>query len=411
MRLQHRRLLVLGFVTCAVFSAFARATAAMPAVVGKVVRSSNATVDGNRLLPNGTILSGDAVTVGEGGLVLLSYSPTGRAVLAGSTSVRFRSTKGNVEAQLISGTLAVERQNRDAFVVKTSSYSIEPQGEGRAEFVVALLPDKKATVETDHGKVVITDGLSGETYTLREGLVAQISAPAPQSPTPAEAPQRKAIGQVLSGSGATQNEKPLSIGAMIQDGDAISTEAGGSAVVQLLANQVSLSESTSALFANPVDRIWLNLQKGLIVIDNKGVNNVLVATKRFHIEPYSTAPSTTIVAVRTDNSTYIEALTGDVRITEIPSEQAYLLPAGHKTLIPENTSGVPGLEPLPGTRVQTQPPEVPPSPPPPQIKAPSSHKTIIIVGVAAGGGIAGVVAALVGGGGGSSSQPVSPSAP
>src|ERR1035441_778722 len=103
MRIRQQRVLILGLVIYTVFSAFARATGGMPAVVGKVVRSTNATVDGNQLLPNGTVLSGDAVTVGEDGLVLLSYSPTGRAVLAGSTSVRFSSAKGNVVAQLISG--------------------------------------------------------------------------------------------------------------------------------------------------------------------------------------------------------------------------------------------------------------------------------------------------------------------
>ena len=71
MRIRHQRLLMFGLVIYTVFSAFARATGGMPAVVGKVVRSSNATVDGSTLLPNGTILSGDAVTVGQDGLVLL----------------------------------------------------------------------------------------------------------------------------------------------------------------------------------------------------------------------------------------------------------------------------------------------------------------------------------------------------
>jgi len=324
--------------------------------------------------------------------------------------VHFSSAKGNVVAQLISGTLAVEKQTQDAFVVKTSTYSIEPQGEGRAEFVVALLPDKRATVETQHGKVVITEARSGETYTLAEGLVAQIPAPAPSSPTQGEAQQRKVIGQVVSATAATQNGKPLSIGGWVLDGDDISTETGGRAVVQVLStNQVTLSEQTSTRFTKPVDRIWLQLQNGTMVIEKTGESNVLVATERFHVESNSPGPSKICVAVRTDNSTYIEALTGDVRIREVPFDEAYLLPAGHNTLIPVNTSGVPGLELLPGTGVQTQPPEIPPSPPTPQIVGGPSPKTIIIVGVAIGGGIAGVVAALAGGGGGS--QPVSPSAP
>src|ERR1017187_8071768 len=231
MRIRQQRLLIFGLVMFTGFSAFALAAGGMPAVVGKVVRSSNATVDGSTLLTHGTILFGDAVTVGQDGLVLLSYSPTGRAVLAGSTSVRFSSAKGNVVAQLISGTLAVEKQTQDAFVVKTSTYSIEPQGDGRAEFVVALLPDQRATVETQHGKVVITEARSGETYTLAEGLVAQIPAPAPSSPTQGEAQQQKVIGQVVSASAATQNGKPLSIGGWLFLFDSIFTGGGGGAGV------------------------------------------------------------------------------------------------------------------------------------------------------------------------------------
>ena len=411
MRIRHRRLMILGLVMFTGLSAFAPARGGTPDVVGKVVRSSNARVDGSTLLPNGTILSGDAVNVGKGGLVLLRYSPTGRAALAGSTTVRFSSAKGNVVAQLLSGTLAVERQDKDAFVVKTSTYNIEPQGGGRAEFVVALLPDKRATVETQHGKVLITETRSGESYTLAEGLLAQIPAPPSELPSQGEQ-QRKVIGKVVTCAGTTQNGKPLLSGGWVLEGDSVSTGASGRAVIQLLpTNQVTLDENTSASFTIPVDRVLLQLQNGTIVIENKGESNVLVATTRFHIEPNSTAPSKTYVAIRTDHSTYIEALTGDVRIREIPFDDAYLLPAGHNTLIPENTLGVPGLERLPGTGVQPQPPAIPPSPPPPRVVAGPSHKTIIILGVAIGGGIAGVVAALAAGGGGSGSQPVSPSAP
>ena len=418
MRIRQQRVLILGLVIYTVFSAFARATGGMPAVVGKVVRSTNATVDGNQLLPNGTVLSGDAVTVGEDGLVLLSYSPTGRAVLAGSTSVRFSSAKGNVVAQLISGTLAVEKQTQDAFVVKTSTYSIEPQGDGRAEFVVALLPDKRATVETQHGKVVITESRSGETYTLAEGLVAQIPAPAPSSPTKGEAPQQKVIGQVVSATAATQNGKPLSVGTLILDGDDVSTEADGNAVVQLLStNQVTLSQNTSTRFTKPVDRIWLYLQSGAVTVENKGESIVLIATRRFHVESNSTGPSKIFVEVRTDESTYMEALAGDVRIREVPFDEAYLLPAGQKTLVPKYTLGLPGLRPLASNSIPTPMPEPPPSEEPttrPRRAAGGgghSNHTIIIVGIAAGGGIAGIVAALAGGGGGSSNPPVSPSAP
>jgi ferric-dicitrate binding protein FerR (iron transport regulator) len=376
-----------------------------------VVNSSNATVDGDKLLSNSTIFSGDAVDVGEGGAVLLSFSPTGRAILASATHVRFSGAKGNFVAQLLSGTLAVERQNKDALAVNTSTYKIEPQGEGRAEFVVAHLPNKRPTVETQHGRVLITETRSGERYTLAEGLLAEIS-PLPMGSPGQEKDQHKVIGRVVASREATQDGKPLPVGGWVDDGDSVTTGTGGRAIIQLLpANQVTLDENTSASFVLPVDRLLLQLQNGTMVVDNKGEANVLVTTARFHIEPNSTEPSTTYVAIKTDNSTYIEALTGDVRIRDIQSDLAYLLPAGQNTLVPANASGVPGLQPLTGKAASVPTPKTPPSQSPsPAGVGGHPHTTLIILGVAAGGGIAAAAAALAASGGGNNplASPINP---
>ena len=413
MRILHRRLTFFGLVMFIGLSALVPAMGRTTDVVGRVVNSSNAIVGGGKLLSNCTIFSGDAVDVGEGGSVLLSFSSSGRAVLTAATRVRFSGAKGNVVAQLLSGTLAIERQNNDALVMKTPTYSIEPQGEGRAEFVVALLPNKRTTVETQYGKVLITETSSGESYTLAEGLLAEISPSATGFPGESEK-QRKVIGNAVTSTGATQNGQPLPSGGGVNDGDSVSTGATGRAVIQLLpTNQVTLDENTSASFSIPGDRVLLQLQNGTIVVENKGERNILVETTRFHIEPNSPAPSSTYVAIRSDNSTYIEALTGDVRIRDTQSDQTYLLPAGQNTLVPANGSGVPGLQPLTGIAAPTPTPKTPPSHPPP---APGvrghSHNTIIILGVAAGGGIAAAAAAaLSGGGGGTSGPPASPVVP
>jgi hypothetical protein len=394
-----------GLSTCAL------ALAGTPDVVGEVVRSSNATVEGSTLLSNGTILSGDAVNVGEGGSVLLRYSPTGRAVLAASTQVRFSSAKGNIVAELLSGTLAIERENRDAFVVKTSTYRVEPQGEGRAEFAVALLPDKRTLVETQHGKVAITETSSGKSYTLAEGLLAQIPAPATGIPGQEEA-QSKVIGAVVASAGATQNGKPASNGAQVSIDDLFSTAATGSAVINFWpTNRVTLQESTSATFTKPADRVWVHLHSGTIVVDDKGDSNVLVATDKFHIEPSSGA-SRFKVGVMADNSTAIESLGGDVRVRDVQSDQAYLLPAGQKTLVASNATGVPGLQALQENPAPAPAQTTPPSNPQPTTAAGGGSHTLIIVGAAAGGGIAAAVAALAAGKhSSSSSPPVSPSTP
>jgi ferric-dicitrate binding protein FerR (iron transport regulator) len=425
MRTRHRRLKFFGLVMLTGFSAFAWAADRTPDVIGKVVSSSNATVEGSTLLSNGTILSGDAVSVGEGGAVLLNFSPGGRAVLASATQVRFSSAKGNIEAQLLGGTLAVERESKDAVVVKTSTHRFQPQGEGRAEFLVALYPDQRTIVEAQHGKLAITDSRSGESYTLNEGLRAEIPGSAMGFPGQQEQASNE-IGKVTAAAGATRKGKPLAVGETVVNNDVISTGAAGRAVVQLSpANQITLNENTSARFTRVVERVWLQVQSGNIVAENKGESYALIVTPKFHIEPNSAAASKIYVGVMTDNSTYIESVTGDVRIEEIQSEQAYLLPAGQNTLVPPNTSGVPGLQPLqaaapaptttltPTTTATTTPAPATPStnPQTPSVAAAHSHTGLIILGAAAAGGVAAAAAGLAGKGGSSGSQPVSPSTP
>jgi hypothetical protein len=404
------------------FSAHALAIDRTPDVVGKVVNSSNATVEGSRLLANGTILSGDAVRVGEGGSLLLRYSPTGRAVLSASTQVRFSSAKGNIVAQLLAGTLAVERENKDAFVVKTSAYQVAPQGEGRAEYLVALLPDKRTIVESQHGRLAITETQSGKSYTLAEGLRAEIVASATGIPGQEKTEQSKVIGLIIDSTGATRNGKTLANGEWIADGDLVATGKGVRAIIQLLpTNLVTLEENTSTRFTRPVERVWLRLESGSLVVENTGESNVMIATARFQIEPTSAAPSRIRVEVGDNNSNYIHSVAGDVKIGDIQTGKAYFLPAGQDILIPPNASGVPGLKPIPGTpaAAPNPPPGTPPSTPstttppttPQSTSNPgsNSHTTLIILGIAAGGAIGGAAAALSGGGGHSST--VSPSSP
>ena len=251
----RRRLPFLALVMFTGISTFAIAGERIPSVVGRVVNSYNATVEGTALLSNGTVLSGEAVNVGEGGSVLLSYSPTGRASLAESTQVRFSGAEGNIVARLLSGTLAVKKERTDAFVVKTSTYRVAPKGDGTAEFLVALLPDKRTIVEAQHGQVAIVETRSGESYTLAEGLLAQIPAPATRTPGQSQ-DQGEVIGKVITAAGATRNGKPLAAEGWVYDGDAVTTATGGRVVIQLWpANQVTVNENTTASFTRPVDRI------------------------------------------------------------------------------------------------------------------------------------------------------------
>jgi ferric-dicitrate binding protein FerR (iron transport regulator) len=414
MRIFNSKPALCGLVIFTGLSAFVPAVARPPAAVGRVINSFNATVEGDPLFPNSPIFSGDDVNVGPGGSVVLGFSPTGRAVLAPATQVRFSGSRGNWVAQLLSGSVAVGRQEKDAVEVRTPSYDIRPDGVGRSEFVVALLPDNKATVDTERGKVLVTDRHWGERYTIAEGLLAQIS-PTQTGPLVQSEKQHKVIGNVVSSAGATANGKALAQGEWVNDGDAVSTEGGGRTVIHLLpTNQVTLEDGTSVNVTMPYDRVLLQLLSGTMVVENKGDRNVLVATTKFHIEPNTTGPTSIFVSIKADNSTDIDALLGDVKIRDIQSDQTYVLPSGQNVIIPADASGVPGLQPLPSAGGPTPPAGPPPSqpplsqPPPPTGSQGHSHTTLIIIGVAAGGGIAGIIAATQSGGHSGGSAPVVP---
>jgi hypothetical protein len=218
------------------------------------------------------------------------------------------------------------------------------------------------------------------------------------------------IGQVVSATGITQNGNPLPPGGTIFDGDVLTADAAGEAVIKLSPmSQVAIRPNTSVHFARILTRKVLQIHSGNVLVENAGRNFTLVQTPRFNITPRTEQASRIYVGLMTDNTTYIEAAEGDVEIEDIKSSLSYTLPAGQNTFVPVSAEGVPGLE-------SRQPPPPPgpaqaaPSTPQPVQPKPASHNTALIAGIAAAAGIGGVVAAVAGGHGGGG-QPVSPSVP
>ena len=133
----------------------------------------------------------------------------------------------------------MEREIKDAFVVKTSTYKVEPTGEGSAKFLVALLPDKTTIVEAQHGKVAITTTRSGESYTLAEGFRAEIMAAVTGFPGRGTRPAGTVIGQTVTSTGATANGKLLPNGEWIFDGLSGVSTPRGSASCRRLTHAIS----------------------------------------------------------------------------------------------------------------------------------------------------------------------------
>ncbi len=167
-------------------------------VVGKVLLSSGASVEGVALPNEGTILADDLLTTEKGGKALLEYSRTGRAALGEETSVRFRSSADPLVARLSSGTLVAQKQDDEVLVIETPKYKIKPRGTGKAIYWVTMLADKSTIVAARYGEVSITEVSSGQSYLLPQGMFAAIPASAsgvPASPEEEKEESRQAPGQ------------------------------------------------------------------------------------------------------------------------------------------------------------------------------------------------------------------------
>ena len=225
------------------------------------------------------------------------------------------------------------------------------------------------------------------------------------------------IGQVVNSSGATQNGVALPSGGTVFDGDVVSTGASGNAVIKLSpTSQVSLDESTSAVFSKVLDQLRLRLQKGTVVVESSDKSLMAVVTPKFEIHPALAGGCKVYVGLMADNSTYIESAQGQIVIVDTKSGKSYVLPSGQNTLVPENASGIPGLQPRQQVEAATS--QLPPPTPAPQQPSarqkPAGHNTGLLIGLgvaaAAGGGVA-ALAGGGGGGGGGGGSPASPTVP
>ena len=239
------------------------------------------------------------------------------------------------------------------------------------------------------------------------------------------------IGQVVVSSGATQNGVALPSGGTVFDGDVISTGPTGNIQIKLSpTNQVTLNEDTSVAFSRVLEQTRMQLQKGTVVVQGAENNLVAVVTPKFRIEPPISGTSKVYVGLMADNSTYIESAEGDTIIVDTATGKSYVLSAGQNALVPENATGIPGLEPQnttvasnpapnpPATETPAaQPPaSQPPSNPLPKVTKTPTHGSGALIGVVVAAAAAGGIAAAAGGGGGSSSggggsRPSSPSVP
>ncbi len=190
------------------------AVAANHQVIGKVVSSSAASLGGIAIPNGGTILIGDTLSTEKGGGALVNLSPTTQASLAEQTSVCFQNVDGHLSARMSLGTIVTETLGKDVLVVETPKYKIEPGTQGKAIYLVSVLPDKSTLVAARYGTVAITENRSGHSYLLLTGQYAAIPASSSGVPGQEKEETKQEPGKQAGQATEEVTEEPWHIGSL-----------------------------------------------------------------------------------------------------------------------------------------------------------------------------------------------------
>lgn len=177
LRLASKRLISLCFAT--LLSVPVMAVAPNHPVIGTIVQSSGATLSGIAVPSQGTLVTDAVLNTASGGSAWVRFSPDLQAGLSEETSVSFDNADGYISAHLSSGTVAAKSSGKQELVVDTRGFRIEPaqgKAQGKAVYVVALLPDNTTIVSARRGNVAVTETSSGKKHLVPEGHYAKISS-------------------------------------------------------------------------------------------------------------------------------------------------------------------------------------------------------------------------------------------
>ena len=145
-------------------------------IVGQVIQSSQASLRGYCLVGGGTLLEDDVLETAKGGRALVELVSKVQAVLGEATKVQFRRAGGRAVAGLDAGTLIARQNGSETLRIETANFSVEPEGQRSALYMVTFLPGRETLVAANSGRVVITDKASGERFSLPAGKYATVAA-------------------------------------------------------------------------------------------------------------------------------------------------------------------------------------------------------------------------------------------
>jgi hypothetical protein len=146
--------------------------------IGRVFSTSGVALAGSVVIREDGVFSGDLMTTSQGASALVRFSAFSQADIFELSSVRFElDPSGRPLAQISSGTLLATSRGREknAVVVETAKYRVEPAGQTRVLYLVAVLADRSTVIEAQRGRISITALRSGRSYVLGQGRYALIA--------------------------------------------------------------------------------------------------------------------------------------------------------------------------------------------------------------------------------------------
>jgi len=143
------------------------------AVIGSVSGSINATIDGQAILPNTTIASGDSLHVRDGVAVLAVGNSGSRMVFGRETVVSFLRESSDVTAILSEGSVSLFKTGDDlALRVKAANVVVEP-AKGFKSLGEVAMANGALVITTKEGSLQVVSG--GSAVDVPKGKVITVS--------------------------------------------------------------------------------------------------------------------------------------------------------------------------------------------------------------------------------------------
>lgn len=145
-----------------------------PSVVGNVVRSELATVQGVRLTPGSTLYSGDTIRVDSGGTARIALPDSALVQLTENSRVKLVRIGASTQVNIERGSVAFRSTEKSPVEAVLGDATIRPADPGPAVGVVQMRGADAAVIVAEKGRFNLRLAYDGSLKTIREGEAVEV---------------------------------------------------------------------------------------------------------------------------------------------------------------------------------------------------------------------------------------------